>query len=85
MKIVMNPIKVYAVCDQNGNIKPISCCLEENGENIKINLELQGTEEQKVVGRIMINFFCRCLLGGCEQVIVLRYDVKEHRWYLYKI
>ena len=85
MKVLMEPIQVCAIWDTDGNIRPLAFCMEEEDKKIKISVEtVCSWSEEKIVGHLMMNFFCNVIWNGQRRMVSLRYDLNKHRWYLYK-
>ena len=85
MKIYMKPIQVYALWKENGHICPMAFCLERDGEKYKIAIvSVNGSREERLAGQKVIYFDCVVNDGYFEKVVCLRYDIRDHCWYLYK-
>lgn len=85
MKVVMMPVQVCAIWDEDGKLRPLAFCFKREGKKIKVAVESQSCEEERVAGHIMLNFLCRTTDYGKTRMVFLRYDIRGCRWYLYKI
>lgn len=85
MKILIQPIQVYALWREDGTVLPLAFCLSEAGEKQRIAIaEVRGHHEERLAGRRILYFDCLIQTGNRERMVCLGYDIAEHRWYLHK-
>ena len=88
MKILMKPIKMIAMNEEDGIVTPIRFQMKDTEDaytTIKIdNIVLRS--EEKLAGNRMLIFRCQSEIRDALQVSeTLKYELLSCKWYLYKM
>jgi len=87
MKILMKPIKMISMNQEDGIITPIRFQMKDTADaytTVKIdNIVLRS--EEKLAGNRMFIFRCQSEIQGALQVYELKYELLSCKWYLYKM
>ena len=78
MKIINEPIKVMAVFNTNGKIKPVKFRLNDKVVRIE---KIMKTYEESIVGNTRVVFVC---LHNGKDIFELKYELDSKTWYLFK-
>ncbi|MDU4147927.1 MAG: hypothetical protein E7H86_08965 [Bifidobacterium breve] len=82
MKIVNKPIDVIAYCNKDGDIEPIRIRLDEKVIRIE---RILARETEKLCGNYMEKFTCTSTINNVEKMFEIKYELKTHKWILFKI
>lgn len=87
MKILMKPIKMISINQEDGIITPIRFQMKDTADaytTVKIdNIVLRS--EERLAGNRMLIFRCQSEIRGTLQVYELKYELLSCKWYLYKM
>ena len=87
MKVVRKEIDVLCWFDQQGHPNPIRFRMEdETGELLIIKIgKIISREFEKLAGNKMYVFTCQCIFQDLQKVIVIKYEIDNCKWILFKI
>ena len=83
MKVVSKPIDVIAYGNKDGIIEPIRIRLDDN-KVIKIE-RILAREMEMLCGNYMEKFTCISTINKLEKIFEIKYELKTHKWILFKI
>lgn len=86
MKVVRKEIDVLCWFDQQGYPNPVRFRLvEESGEHMVVKIQHVITREfEKLAGNKMFVFTCQCTIQGLLRIVVIKYELDNCKWILYK-
>lgn len=86
MKVVRKEIDVLCWFDQQGYPNPIRFRLiDESGQSLVIKIDKVLTREfEKLAGNKMFVFTCQCLVRDTLRIVVLKYEMDNCKWILFK-
>ena len=78
------PIQLLAVCDADGQIRPLRFRLEDEEHQLQTVAihQVISVREVQYVGIGALIFLCRARLGRRDRLFELRYTISTHRWVL---
>lgn len=82
MKVVSKPIDVIAYSNKDGDIEPIRIRLDEKVIRIE---RILAREVEKLCGNYMEKFTCTSTINNVEKIFEIKYELKTHKWILFKI
>ncbi len=80
------PIEMISICYADGQLRPLRFRYEDNNHSlftVKI-AEILVARELNYVGRQFYQYICKALSAKKEMLFELRYEVKNHRWTLFR-
>lgn len=86
MKVVKKEIDVLCWFDQQGYPNPVRFRLiDESGEPLVIKIQRVVTREfEKLAGNKMFVFTCQCMIQDALRIVVIKYELDNCKWILYK-
>lgn len=81
------PIDVNANCLSDGKIIPRWIQLQ-NEEQELVTLKIKEVvvcKESCPCGSLILDFYCKVDMGERERFLQIRYQVREHKWKLFKV
>ncbi len=86
MKVVRKEIDVLCWFDQQGYPNPMRFRLvDEAGENLVIKIDKVVTRElEKLAGNKMFVFTCQCAIQKNIRTVVIKYEIDNCKWILFK-
>ncbi len=86
MKVVRKEIDVLCWFDQKGYPNPMRFRLvDESGENLVIKIDkIMLREFEKLAGNKMFVFTCQCVIQKMIRTVVIKYEIDNCRWILFK-
>ena len=86
MKVVRKEIDVLCWFDQQGYPNPMRFRLvDEAGENLVIKIDkVISREFEKLAGNKMFVFTCQCVIQKLVRTVVIKYEIDNCRWILFK-
>lgn len=86
MKVVKKEIDVLCWFDQQGYPNPIRFRLiDESGQSLVIKIDKVLTREfEKLAGNKMFVFTCQCSVRDTLRIVVLKYEMDNCKWLLFK-
>ena len=78
------PVDVISVCSAEGEIRPLRMRLEgEDRELRRVDIEeVVSVKQVPYVGVEAYVFLCRATLGGQRRLLVLKYSIRSHTWWV---
>lgn len=86
MKVVRKEIDVLCWFDQQGYPNPVRFRLvDESGEHMVVKIQRVITREfEKLAGNKMFVFTCQCTIQNLVRTVVIKYELDNCKWILYK-
>ncbi len=86
MKVVKKEIDVLCWFDQQGYPNPVRFRLvDESGEHMVVKIQRVITREfEKLAGNKMFVFTCQCTIQNLVRTVVIKYELDNCKWILYK-
>ena len=86
MKIVKKEIDVLCWFDQQGYPNPVRFRLvDESGEHLVVKIQRVITRDfEKLAGHKMFVFTCQCTIQNLVRTVVIKYELENCKWILYK-
>lgn len=86
MKVVRKEIDVLCWFDKKGYPNPVRFRLvEASGESVVIKIDKVITREfEKLAGNKMFVFTCQCVINDTIRTLVIKYELENCIWILFK-
>lgn len=86
MKALNQPVEMIAVCSPEGELCPARFRVKgEDGQLVTVRIRrIRDREEIPYYGVEMFRYVCSAVLGPRERLFELRYNVRSHRWVLWR-
>lgn len=86
MKVVKKEIDVLCWFDQQGYPNPVRFRLvDESGEHLVVKIQRVITRDfEKLAGNKMFVFTCQCTIHNLMRIVVIKYEIENCKWILYK-
>lgn len=87
MKIIMKPVKMILLNDENGVLTPFRFQIR-NAEKEYVTVKIENiTEksEEKLAGNRMLIYRCQSEINGILKLFELKYEISSCKWFLYKM
>lgn len=87
MKVLVKPIEMVTVTNENGIITPIKFKMkDEEGCSLIIKIDkILFSQKEKLAGNIMYLYRCRSLINDVEKVYEIKYELSSCKWFLFKM
>ena len=87
MQALNMPIEMISVCAVDGEIRPLRFRYEDDYHKlhiVRVN-EVMVAKELNYVGVQSYLYVCKAFINDREIMFELRYEVKTHRWVLFRM
>lgn len=87
MKVLMKSVDMICLSSCEGTITPLKFRWQEDGLEpriIRID-HIIDRKEEKLAGNPMLVFTAQSTIDGIERIFEMKYDIRNYKWYLYKL